>query len=235
MIKAIPDYEGYYASEDGKILSDRVKGSARKRGPLHELAYNHNKYGYALVKIRNSKTGKRDDLLVHRLVAQAFIPNPNNLPDINHKHGIKDDNRASELEWCTKAENTRHAIETGLYKPRGEDNGQAKLTWAQIQEIRDTYKPWDREFGGQALAKKYGVGDSTIDTIVRGLSWQNSEYDYKPSRRKLSKEQADEIKNSYVPKDPNFGGRALAEKYGVTPGTITHILKGLYDKCTTEK
>lgn len=234
MIKAVPDHEGYYVTEDGKVLSDRIKGH-RKAGPMHELTPNHNNRGYALIRARNNKTGKRDDLLVHRLIAEAFVPNPDNLPDVNHKHGNKDDNRASELEWCTKAENTRHAIKTGLYKPGGEDNGNSKLTWEQIQDIRDSYKPWDREFGGQALAKKYGVSDSTIDIIVRGLAWQNKSYDYKPSRRKLSMEQAEEIKKNYIPKDPNFGGKALAEKYGVTPSTITHILKGLYDKCITEK
>lgn len=233
-MKAIPDHEGYYVSEDGKVFSDRIKGH-RKAGSVHEMKPHHNDKGYVLIKARNDITGKRDDLLIHRLVAEAFIPNPDNLPDVNHKHGVKDDNRVSELEWCTQLENTRHAIETGLYKPWGEDNGQAKLNWEQIQEIRNSYKPWDREFGGQALAKKYGVSDSTIDTIVRGLSWQDSEYDYRPSRRKLTMDQAEEIKNSYIPKDPNFSGRALAEKYGVTPSTITHILKGLYDKCITEK
>lgn len=229
-MKPIPDHEGYYVTEDGKVLSDRIKGSRRKRGPLHELNPVINNRGYATVKLRNDKTGERDDILVHRLVGKAFIPNPYNLPEINHKQGIKTDNRVSELEWCTGAENMKHAVETGLYKPRGEDNGHAKLTWEQIQEIRSCYKPWDREFGGQALSKKYNVGDSTIDTIVRGLSWKNSEYDYEPSRRKLTMAQAEEIKNNYIPRDPNFGGRALAEKYGVTPATITHILKGLYDK-----
>ena len=230
MIKAIPDHEGYYVTEEGQILSDRVKGSSNKRGPLRKLTPVIDKKGYCRVKLRNDKTRERDDFLVHRLVGEAFIPNPDNLPEINHKRGIKTDNRVSELEWCTGKENMKHAIETGLYKPRGEDNGQAKLTWEQVREIRENYKPWDREFGGQALAKKYGVGDSTIDTIIRGMTWQNKNYNYKPLQRKLTSEQAQEIKNSYIPKDPNFGGRALAEKYGVTPGTITHILKGMYDK-----
>lgn len=230
MIKPIPDHDGYYVTEDGKILSDRVKGSGRKRGPLHEVNPRCNNRGYLIIKVRNNVTGKRDDLLVHRLVGEAFIPNPKKLPEINHKRGIKIDNRASELEWCTSAENIKHAVKTGLYKPIGEDNGHAKLTWEQIQEIRHCYKPWDREFGGQSLAKKYDVGDSTIDAIVRGITWQDNEYDYAPSKRKLTMEQAEEIKNSYIPRDPNFGGRALAEKYGVTPSTISHILKGMYDK-----
>ena len=51
---------------------------------------------------------------VHRLVAQAFIPNPNNLPEINHRNGIKSDNTISNLEWCSDLDNQLHAIRTGL-------------------------------------------------------------------------------------------------------------------------
>ena len=53
---------------------------------------------------------------VHRLVALYFLENPNKYPDINHKNGIKDDNRAENLEWCSKSMNMRHAYDTGLIK-----------------------------------------------------------------------------------------------------------------------
>lgn len=87
----------------------------------------------SLGKVRNIQTGKmlqpyddgngylrvkldRDNCRLHILVAVAFIPNPDNKPVVNHKKGKKHDCRASQLEWCTIAENTQHAWDNGLIK-----------------------------------------------------------------------------------------------------------------------
>lgn len=72
---------------------------------------------------------------IHRLVAQAFIPNPENKPCINHINWIKDDNRVENLEWCTYSENSIHAIQSWLNKPRlWSDN---KLSKKVIQLTKD--------------------------------------------------------------------------------------------------
>lgn len=94
----IPGYEGlYHISDQGRVFSVR-------RGKLRKL--NDTGRGYQQVTL--AKGGRREYPLVHRLVADVFIPNPENKPQINHINGIKTDNRAENLEWCTMSENLQH-------------------------------------------------------------------------------------------------------------------------------
>lgn len=117
MWKDVKGYEGYYEiTETGQIRSkDRicVDSLGRRRFRKGEiLKPDINACGYYRVTL--AKDGKRKQRNLHRLIAEHFIPNPNNLPQINHKDGNKLNNDISNLEWVTVAENVIHAYEHGL-------------------------------------------------------------------------------------------------------------------------
>ena len=108
---------------------------------------------------------------IHRLVAEAFIPNPNNLPQVNHIDGDKTNNFVSNLEWVTNRENVNHALKSGLMATGANVYG-SKLTDSHVRDIRALYKPGSMCFGAKPLARKYGVSDVTIRRIVKGEKWK---------------------------------------------------------------
>lgn len=108
---------------------------------------------------------------VHRLVAIAFIPNPENKPQVNHINGIKSDNTLENLEWCTRDENTYHAMKNNLI-PKGENNCSSKLTDKNILAIRKLYRI-NPNFHKSNVAKKLGVRDTTIHKIIKGQIWKH--------------------------------------------------------------
>lgn len=118
------------------------------------------------LKVSLYKDGKKKDFRVHRLLANAFIPNPNNKPTVNHINGIKTDNRVENLEWNTSKENTKHAHENNLcYK--GETHFNSKLNDKIVLEIRSSDLP-QRE-----LAKRYGVSQSQIWCVINRKTWKH--------------------------------------------------------------
>ena len=122
--------------------------------------------------------GKPADFRIHRLVAKAFIPNPENKPQVNHINGNKSDNHVNNLEWCTNGENVRHALRTGLIDPRnislavrGEKHPRAKLSEKQVMEIKKKLKYQT----GLSLAKEYNVTPSLISLIRNNKKWSHTQ------------------------------------------------------------
>lgn len=101
--KTIPDFPLYKVSNFGRLASVWWKGRIKKNKPC--------KNGYIVINLynKNNKTNVRKRISLHRLVAELFLPNPLNKPQVNHKNGIKTDNRAENLEWVTAKENAIHA------------------------------------------------------------------------------------------------------------------------------
>lgn len=106
--KDVLGYEGLYnVSEDGLFLSKR-RGGTKGYSEWNLIKTIEKPDGYCNVIL--SKNGKHATFRVHRIVALAFIPNPNNLPEVNHKNGVRNDNRVENLEWVTRSENVLHSF-----------------------------------------------------------------------------------------------------------------------------
>lgn len=168
----IDGYEGFYQVSNTGLVRSIPKAYT---GPKNSLRYTkggilkgkENSTGYLRVHLYNKEhVGK--DFFVHRLVANAFLPNPNNLPCVNHKNSIRKDNAQDNLEWCTNSENQIHAHEIG-FQLIGGNKPASKLTANDVIKIKQmliTKKSYAK------IAKIFNVSSQVIFQINNGLTWK---------------------------------------------------------------
>lgn len=173
-ITDIPGYEGRYAvTRDGRIWSHPKQwigstGGLRSHNGFWMKAKKE-RNGYYTVSLLDRNVQSKT-YSIHRLVARIYIPNPDDLPQVNHKNCNKADNRVENLEWMTSRENIAHAIENNLrHGALGEKNGMSKLTLIQVINIHHCFG----SISTYKLAKRYGVAHSTIHRIWRGKCWND--------------------------------------------------------------
>jgi hypothetical protein len=175
--KPVKGYEGLYeVSSLGRIksLSKRIDpGKCHRTYPEKLIKPGKDGNGYLRVVLSDvnhkSKTHK-----LHRLVAEAFIPNPEKLPVVNHKDGNKANDRVDNLEWVSISDNLKHAYKNGLKSVNGAKNPAAKLTAEQVVFIKAHFIPRDNEYGCVALSKKFNVHRKTISRVVNNTSWKGA-------------------------------------------------------------
>ena len=151
--KDVLGYEGFYqVSNLGRVKSlDKHDRCGRfKEGKIKVIGDNGN--GYCVVNLKVD--GKQQMKTVHRLVATAFIPNPNNLSEINHIDGNKKNNTISNLEWCDRSKNVKHAIKNKLQT----NFGQRKVMCVELNKV----------FNSVTEAEKWvGVKGSRISNVCQ--------------------------------------------------------------------
>jgi hypothetical protein len=171
--KDILGYEGLYqVSNLGRVK--RLKGKClSKAGKYRTVSEsilvcfpNKTRYNYLYVNLNNNGIKQ---FRLHRLVALHFIPNPNNLPEVNHIDGNKENNCITNLEWCTNLENIRHSYKIGTHKVRKNDDApNTKLNSKQVMEIRKKLK---EGFSGRSLSKEYNISEGMISLIKNNKYW----------------------------------------------------------------
>jgi hypothetical protein len=186
-MKQIDGFSRYSVTVDGKVWS-AYKGGYMSPVISHE--------GYHSLNLRNDE-GKLKFVKVHRLVAQTYIPNPENKPQVNHKDKNTHNNCVDNLEWVTAKENTIHSYTTGRIVSeetrlrmseakkgkashrkgkdglKGSENGVAKLNEDKVKEILTLYKNNSDNFNYYEVAKMYNVDHTNIRLIVKGKAWKH--------------------------------------------------------------
>lgn len=131
--------------------------------------------GYYSVRTTLGSRKRKIHIIIHKAVAYTFIPNPDNLPEVNHKDGKRENNFVSNLEWCTSHYNQKHKFDAGLFdrhKISGENNHSSKLTWDDVRYIRDSYIPRSHKNGARALARKFNVSVPTMLSVIHNETWR---------------------------------------------------------------
>ena len=149
--KVIAGFTDYEVSNAGQIRR-ATGGQGAIRGKVLRLHLNAS--GYKTVSLRGN--GKANSKLVNRLVAGAFIPNPNKLPEVNHKNGRKSNNHARNLEWVTHAANSAHAERCGLYR--------TKVSAEQVRKIVALCLTLSQ----YEVAQRYGISQTHVSRLVLG-------------------------------------------------------------------
>ena len=162
----------YTVTSDGDVYSLNFNRSGKKI-KLKPIKDKHN--GYYYVNIYHNKKIHR--MLVHRLVAIAFIPNPDNKPEVNHKNGHKKINKKSNLEWVTAKENTRHAIQNNLrsvhYGDKATDSKITQNTAIKICKLLE-----ENQYGVREIADVLNVSHAIVSNIKHKKAWTHISSQY---------------------------------------------------------
>ena len=159
--KSVKGFTDYKVSNQGKVKSFKLNTEKI-------LKQCNDKKEYLLVKLSKSRNSKTKT--VHRLVATAFIPNPDNKPQVNHKDGNKQNNCVDNLEWVTQSENDIHAFKIGLKTQQGIENANSKLSENDVLGIRGLYLDGLTQ---KEIAKIYLINQSNVSIIINKKRWKH--------------------------------------------------------------
>lgn len=171
--KPIAGYEGLYEiSSYGRIFSlpktRKGRGGFPVTKPARMMKPKKASNGYQMITLW--KEGKRTNKTTHRLVAEAFLPNPCNHPQVNHLDSDRFNPRLDNLEWCDRSSNHEHAMRAGSFSPVKNPNFARNLCPEKVMEIHAL-----RALGGWShakLAKRFDVCQESIRAVLIQKTWK---------------------------------------------------------------
>ena len=169
--KEIDGYPNYMVSSKGRVKSLERYDKLGRLVKEKILKQGADGGGYKILMLYND--GKHKNFHSHRLVAQAFLDNPYNLPEVNHKDENKQNNCVENLEYCDKKYNNNYGKLTHEFrseKVSGENHPQSRLTKKQVSQIRDLY---EQGHSITNLSKTFGVCRQHVWDIVKKIKWKN--------------------------------------------------------------
>lgn len=226
MEKSINGYPGYTITENGDIFSTKSKQKKKlKQGNFWT--------GYKKINLVN-KDKVRKTLSVHRLVAETFIPNPENKPQVNHIDGNKENNHVSNLEWVTIEENARHALDNELRIPkRGEDHPMSKIDEETALEI---INKMSIGYCNGDIAKEYNLHERYVSLIRHKKRWGELWDKLDITLPKSNKQREKGITSmSKIPLEKQIQiieeletstNKEVAEKYNLDPSVMSRVRSG---------
>ena len=212
MLKEISGYSRYLIdSENGNVYSNT------KCKQMYLLKTFTKPDGYLAVSLWDDSVlnRKRKTFLVHRLVAETFIPNPKNKPTVNHIDGNKKNNNVNNLEWATAHEQEVHSFALGLnYARKGENANRAELNWDAVHFIRKNYP----EYSVNELALMFDTSSENVYSILYNYTWKDENY------TPLMKHHISEDIVKYIRKNPDMKIKDFCKMFNLSYGTVYDIV-----------
>jgi hypothetical protein len=171
--KRIPNFSLYEASTLGRLKTFNWKNQGVEKIMKPSL----DNSGYLRTMLKDD-SGETKTVKVHRIIAQTFLCNEENKPEVNHKNSIRSDNRVINLEWVTHRENVCHSFANKMQNNIGQNNPCASLTDAQVLEIRRNYtygrkSKHSKGLNKKEIAKKYNTTFSVIKRVIQNKTWKH--------------------------------------------------------------
>ena len=202
------DFKDYYISNLGNLKKENYRSRKHKTNLCCIVKPHVKENGYLQATMYDKINKKSCHYYIHRLVAKAFIPNPNNYPCINHKDSNKKNNNVDNLEWCTYKQNMQHASKNGLIKRKyGKENKHSKC----YVELDENYNFIKKIIGTRQEGRENGFSREKVARVARHEVYMTKEKKiyfyaeeyYSKNILELKKEHEEKVKKHYKLKYKN--------------------------------